>query len=215
MGDKDKLCRRMLVRSHLYVRYTRAYQKIIKRKSIKSNLWIRKETQMNDEIIILRARLLFWFFFLKQRTVPFNTPECRFPVKQSEAIYWWTECSILHLEKRREDSAQQQAGWYKAWTPCFTCACLRIRDIWTGLRQQSVFLLVKNQRRERRQKITLLLTCLLHGFSRVYTRSEIFSVYILMFPDLFHWGYIFQQIFAGAQTKNTFGFPKVYTHRWT
>lgn len=178
MGDKDKLCRRMLVRSHLYVRYTRAYRKIIKRKSIKSNLWIRKETQMNDEITILRARLLFWFFFLKQRTAPFNTPECRFAVKQSEAIYWWTECSILHLEKRREDSAQRQAGWYKAWTPCFTCACLRIRDSRTGLRQQSVLLLVKNQWGERRQKITHLLPSLLHGFSCVYTKGEIFSGYI-------------------------------------
>lgn len=150
----------MLVRSYLYVRYTRAYQKIIKIKSIKSNLWIRKETQMNDEIIILRARLLFWFFFLKQRTVPFNTPECRFPVKQSEAIYWWTECSILHLEKRREDSAQRQAGWCKAWTLCFTCACLKIREIRTGLRQQSVLLLVKNQWGQRRQKITHLLAYL-------------------------------------------------------
>lgn len=39
-----------------------------------------------------------------------NTPEFQFPVKQSEAIYWWTESSILHFEKRREVRSGELGG---------------------------------------------------------------------------------------------------------
>lgn len=121
----------------------------------------------------------FWIFFLNNALFFLTNPNVGFHWRQSEAIYWWIECSILDLEKRREYSAQRQAGWYKAWTPCVTCVCLRIRESRTRLRQQSVLPLVKiNEANDGKKSLTCLFTSLLHGFSCVYTRGEIFAGYI-------------------------------------